>query len=389
MIPHFVRWMNKFPSVSSLASSSEEEVTKAWAGLGYYRRARFLRKGAQHIMEKHGGIVPPDVESLLAVPGIGEYTAGAVSSIAFGRQAALVDGNVIRVVSRLAGIVGDPRSPALPKAIWQWARSAVPPPHNGKTGQSTDLQSTGGSKGSSSSSSSAPSPAAGEATDPATGKHPIDASDATTSPRNDPGDFNQGLMELGATVCTPTGPACGRCPLRPVCASRLLEASGSTWRDALDWGSKEKVSQGGKQAGSGASSGAGTGEGEGNGMGNGVGNGMGNGMGTGKEAAADLDGARVKVGLGVVGGIEITDIEDLLGNKIDPEFKFSAGHLPLRKPKTASRVARGAAVVAFRWCESVGQSSGSSSWSSSSSIGCLEVLLETRPSRRGALLAGH
>ncbi len=159
VIPYWQRWMARFPDVEALASAREEEVLKAWEGLGYYSRARNLRKGAAVVRERFGGEVPSDPDHLREVPGIGPYTAGAVASIAFGVVTPAVDGNVRRVLSRL---FDEPK----PTAAWLRDR-------------------------------------AGELVDP-----------------DRPGDFNQALMELGATVCTPTSPRCTGCPVATRCAAR-------------------------------------------------------------------------------------------------------------------------------------------------------------------------
>jgi A/G-specific adenine glycosylase len=159
VIPYWERWMERFPDVATLASAEEEEVLKAWEGLGYYSRARNLRRGAAMVRERFGGRVPTDPETLREVPGIGPYTAGAVASIAFGVATPAVDGNVRRVLARLHD---EPK----PTAAWLRDRAA-------------------------------------ELVDP-----------------ERPGDFNQALMELGATVCTPTSPNCTGCPVTTWCAAR-------------------------------------------------------------------------------------------------------------------------------------------------------------------------
>jgi A/G-specific adenine glycosylase len=172
---HWTRWMARFPSVQALADAPEDDVVAAWAGLGYYRRARNLRKGAQTVVGRFGGAVPGTVPQLLELEGVGEYTAGAIASIAFNQPVPLVDGNVVRVFSRLRGASADAKSPALAKACWAAARGLVDPLA--------------------------------------------------------PGAFNQGLMELGATVCTPQSPACGSCPLRATGACRGYAAGVAALRD--------------------------------------------------------------------------------------------------------------------------------------------------------------
>lgn len=163
VIPYFRRWMERFPNVSALANAEEGDVLHAWQGLGYYSRARNLRRAALAIMTEHAGRVPDDVTKLRALPGIGPYSAGAIASIAYGRAEPLVDGNVIRVLTRLFALRGDPNKTDVKNRIWEFARALVP----------------------------------AEA----------------------PGDFNQALMELGATVCTPTKPRCEACPLAAHCAA--------------------------------------------------------------------------------------------------------------------------------------------------------------------------
>ncbi|HEX7833230.1 MAG TPA: A/G-specific adenine glycosylase [Thermoanaerobaculia bacterium] len=153
VLPYFARFLERFPTVHALAAASDDEVTSAWSGLGYYRRARMLRDGARVVVSQFDGVVPSTVEALLAIPGIGRYTAGAIASIAFERRAPIVDGNVARVVSRIFATDDD---------AWPIAQALV---------------------------------------------------DTATSPRA----LNQGLMELGALLCTPRNPACLLCPARPDC----------------------------------------------------------------------------------------------------------------------------------------------------------------------------
>jgi A/G-specific adenine glycosylase len=173
MVPYWLRWMERFPTVQSLAAASEEDVRGAWAGLGYYRRAVNLRRGALHVLENHGGAVPTTSKALCEVPGIGPYTAGAIASICFSEEVPAVDGNVIRVLARVAAEPGvDPKTPASGK----WARECA---------------------------------------------------QRLIAGCPDPGSFNEALMEIGATVCRPSGaPSCGTCPLAVHCsAKRLLDAN--------------------------------------------------------------------------------------------------------------------------------------------------------------------
>jgi A/G-specific adenine glycosylase len=164
VIPYWERWMQRFPTVRALADAPLDDVLAAWAGLGYYSRARNLHKGAQTVRD--GGL-PSRAAELRGVPGIGPYTAGAIASIAFGEKAPLVDGNVARVLARVFGIEHDIKSAAGTKALWQRAgelMQALPAGHA-------------------------------------------------------PGALNQGLMELGATICSPTGPCCLVCPLAASCVA--------------------------------------------------------------------------------------------------------------------------------------------------------------------------
>lgn len=159
VIPYYERFMKRFPDARALAAASEAEVLKHWAGLGYYSRARNLHRAAQRLSKGF----PSDFESILALPGVGRYTAGAIGSIAFRKPWPLVDGNVARVFSRLFGLEGRAKDPAFLKTLWPRAEALV---------------------------------------------HPTS-----------PGDWNQALMELGATVCTPDSPSCGACPLSSQCVA--------------------------------------------------------------------------------------------------------------------------------------------------------------------------
>lgn len=164
VIPYYERFLARFPTVRELAAAELDQVLALWSGLGYYRRARGLHLCAREVTERHAGAFPGEVEALRALPGVGAYTAGAIASIAFDRRAPLVDGNVARVLARLEGIDEDIRSTAGVRRLWEAAARLVP--------------------------------------------------------ADRPGRFNQALMELGATVCTPRGPRCGACPVNGVCAAR-------------------------------------------------------------------------------------------------------------------------------------------------------------------------
>jgi A/G-specific adenine glycosylase len=161
VIPYYQRFLARFPDVRALAEAPQEEVLRLWSGLGYYSRARNLQKAAQQIVALHSGEFPQDEESILALPGIGSYTAAAILSIAFGAKHAVLDGNVARVLARLGTIRGDLRE----ARRWQ------------------SLQST-----------------AGDLLDP-----------------QSPGAWNQAMMELGAMVCTPRAPQCRMCPAAKFC----------------------------------------------------------------------------------------------------------------------------------------------------------------------------
>ncbi|MBI5246052.1 MAG: A/G-specific adenine glycosylase [Elusimicrobia bacterium] len=161
--PKYLAFLRRFPTLASLASATEDAVLKQWAGLGYYSRARNLRRAAQAVVAEHSGRFPADFDAVLALPGIGRYTAGAILSIAFQKPYPLVDGNVIRVFTRLFCLKGRAKDPAFVKKMWPLAQRLVPAAL--------------------------------------------------------PGDWNQALMELGATVCTPDSPSCGACPVAKHCVA--------------------------------------------------------------------------------------------------------------------------------------------------------------------------
>lgn len=163
----------RFPTPASMATSPLEDVLSLWAGLGYYRRARLLHAAASEIVARFDGRVPSDTDDLLSLPGVGRYTAGAIASIAFGLPRPLVDGNVARVLQRVHARTGSASDPGVVR--WAWRRA--------------DLL--------------------------------ISAAHARRVP---PGLVNEGLMELGATVCTPASPRCGECPLAASCLARARGA---------------------------------------------------------------------------------------------------------------------------------------------------------------------
>jgi A/G-specific adenine glycosylase len=167
VVRYFTRFLARFPDVATLAASELDDVLASWAGLGYYRRARLLKRTAEALVAEYDGRFPRTANDLQRLPGIGPYTAGAIASIAFGERAPLVDGNVARVLCRFDRIAGDWRERAVSKQLWSRAAELVP---------------------------------------------------ATR-----PGDFNQALMELGATVCTPRNPRCGECPIAARCEARKAD----------------------------------------------------------------------------------------------------------------------------------------------------------------------
>jgi A/G-specific adenine glycosylase len=166
VIPYFVKWMELFPDIHSLAAASQEQVLAAWEGLGYYSRARNLQRAAQILVEKHAGQLPKEARSLRRLPGIGSYTAGAIASIAFGADEVALDGNIRRVLARLFDVAVAARSPEGERILSNLAAAHLP---KGKAGE-----------------------------------------------------FNQALMDLGAALCTPRNPLCSQCPLGEICRARAL-----------------------------------------------------------------------------------------------------------------------------------------------------------------------
>lgn len=163
VIPYFQRWMEKFPNIASVATSTQQEVLKLWEGLGYYARARNIYKTAQLICEQHACIFPADYHAIKNLPGVGKASAADIASIAFGKDVCAVDGNIRRVVSRLADLSDPLGSDALQEAVEGFVECHLP---NGKAG-----------------------------------------------------DYNQAWMDLGATVCLPGKPFCDKCPLTRYCVS--------------------------------------------------------------------------------------------------------------------------------------------------------------------------
>ena len=185
VLPYWERWMRALPKLAALAKAKPHRLHKLWEGLGYYTRVRNLQRAARLIVEQHGGQFPHDFDALLALPGIGRYTAGAVCSIAFDQPQPILDGNVIRVLTRLCGIAGNPRERKTNARLWQLAQKLV-----------LQAAETGARK--------SPSPHASRITHHAS--RPCS-------------QFNQSLMELGALVCTPRQPRCGVCPIAKHCVA--------------------------------------------------------------------------------------------------------------------------------------------------------------------------
>jgi A/G-specific adenine glycosylase len=166
VIPYFQKWLTLFPTLEVLASSQEQAVLNAWEGLGYYSRARSLLKAARIVMEQYSGQIPSARTELEKLPGLGRYTAAAIASIAFNRDEVVLDGNVKRVLSRMLNIDMPVDTPAGEKLLWQKAEELLPPGHAG--------------------------------------------------------EYNQAVMDLGATICTPRSPLCLRCPVADLCLGRQL-----------------------------------------------------------------------------------------------------------------------------------------------------------------------
>ncbi|MDO5100845.1 MAG: A/G-specific adenine glycosylase [Eubacteriales bacterium] len=161
---YFTRFISALPDVEALAACPEDRLLKLWEGLGYYSRARNLKKAAVIIMEHYGGSLPQDLQTLLSLPGIGEYTAGAIASIAYGQAVPAVDGNVLRVTARLLADDTNILLPQMKKRITAYMQGLMP--------------------------------------------------------KKESGDLNQAMMDLGALICLPGRPLCGSCPLIDYCAAR-------------------------------------------------------------------------------------------------------------------------------------------------------------------------
>ena len=162
--PYYTRFLAAFPDVGALAAAGEDRVLEHWSGLGYYRRAHYLHAAAKAVVARHGGVFPTDVDALAALPGIGRSTAAAIAVFSSGTHAAILDGNVKRVLARHRGIEGHPGTPSVARVLWQAADALLP--------------------------------------------------------ARDVREYTQGMMDLGATVCTRTAPRCDTCPVAQDCSAR-------------------------------------------------------------------------------------------------------------------------------------------------------------------------
>jgi A/G-specific adenine glycosylase len=166
VIPYYQRFLERFPDIAALAGAAQDEVLRLWSGLGYYSRARNLQRAAQQVAQRHGGVFPRALEEIEALPGIGRSTAAAIAAFAYGTRAAILDGNVKRVLARHFAVPGFPGEKRVEQHLWQMAEEHLPP--------------------------------------------------------RDIGPYTQALMDLGATLCTRAKPACTRCPLAQSCQALAL-----------------------------------------------------------------------------------------------------------------------------------------------------------------------
>lgn len=167
VIPFFERWMERFPDISMLADASEQEVLSSWEGLGYYARARNLHKAAQLVKTEYGGVLPREIPELQKLPGVGRYTAAAIASMAYGIDAATLDGNLKRVFARVFNITLPVNTSPGEKKLWELAEQYLP--------------------------------------------------------KGRAGEYNQALMDLGATICIPKQPICPKCPVKNMCEAFALD----------------------------------------------------------------------------------------------------------------------------------------------------------------------
>jgi len=192
VIPFWNRWMQALPTIAATANASPDQLHKLWEGLGYYTRVRNLQKAAQVVMAKHGGKFPENFTDILALPGIGRYTAGAISSIAFNQPTPILDGNVIRVLTRLFGISENPKAKTTNAQLWQLAEDLVKEANSSRWGERP--------------------------------REPKFERQRRTAAREDARPtncsfLNQSLMELGALVCTPRNAQCLICPVQKLCVA--------------------------------------------------------------------------------------------------------------------------------------------------------------------------
>jgi A/G-specific adenine glycosylase len=194
VIPYWERWMRQLPTVQSVAKAKPAKLHKLWEGLGYYTRVRNLQKAAKEIVTQHDGKFPEDFDAVLALPGIGRYTAGAVCSIAFNQPSPILDGNVTRVLTRLFGIPSDPREKQTNAQLWQLAEELVATAFARETSEPNGRRAT-------------ILPLLGE------------RADVQYTNQNGCSHLNQSLMELGALICTPRSPQCEACPVQKLCVA--------------------------------------------------------------------------------------------------------------------------------------------------------------------------
>jgi A/G-specific adenine glycosylase len=197
VIPYWKRWMQELPTVKAAADASLDKIHKLWEGLGYYTRVRNLQKAARQIVEKHDGKFPDNFDDVLALPGIGRYTAGAICSIAFNQPTPILDGNVIRVLTRVLGIAKNPREKKTNAKLWQLAEELVAHASRITFHASSFLSRTSRLR----------------YTSPRQGTRDEDETIPVCS------HFNQSLMELGALICTPRQPQCPVCPVKKLCVA--------------------------------------------------------------------------------------------------------------------------------------------------------------------------
>jgi A/G-specific adenine glycosylase len=195
VIPFWNRWLRELPTIETAAKAPSEKIHKLWEGLGYYTRVRNLQKAAQVIVEKHGGKFPEKFEEVLALPGIGRYTAGAICSIAFNQPTPILDGNVIRVLTRIFGIGENPKEKETNARLWQLAEDLVIEAHSSRWGERPREPDIGRQK------------------------HATAREDARPTKNEKCSHLNQSLMELGALVCTPRNPQCLICPVKKLCVA--------------------------------------------------------------------------------------------------------------------------------------------------------------------------